>query len=149
MKIVSFTGEHRFLSNFYKAKVRYEGIVYPTAEHAFQAAKSTDRIVRLTVGNLPTPSEAKRYGRRKVTLRPNWDGIKVGIMRDVLRAKFSAPHLAKQLLETGDAELIEQNDWGDKYWGKVGNQGENWLGRVLMEIRQELAREAEGESWQS
>jgi predicted NAD-dependent protein-ADP-ribosyltransferase YbiA (DUF1768 family) len=42
------------------------------------------------------------------------------------------------LLETGDAELIEGNDWGDTFWGVCGGKGNNFLGKLLMEVRKEL-----------
>src|SRR6185369_8674281 len=41
-KILEFQGDNRFLSNFFPAEVIYEGITYPTAEHAYQAAKTLD-----------------------------------------------------------------------------------------------------------
>ena len=134
-----FTGSYRFLSNFYPAWTKYEGMLYPTAEHAYQAAKSTDPKVRKAVRDLPTPSEAKRYGRRKVALRLGWDKMKLDVMREVLRSKFSDERMRRELLATGERELIEGNDWGDKYWGKVGRTGANWLGRILMEVRAEAA----------
>jgi len=138
-KVLFFTGEYGFLSNFYKAPTRYEGILYPTSEHAFQAAKSTDVSVRRQVAELPTAGDAKRYGRRKIKLRAGWDKMKISVMRDVLRAKFStSSQLKERLVATGDIELIEGNDWGDNFWGKVGSTGENWLGRLLMEVRDEL-----------
>ena len=59
-KIESFSGVFRFLSNFYPAPVHYEGIDYPTSEHAFQAAKTVDKNQRLNIAMLETPGEAKR-----------------------------------------------------------------------------------------
>jgi ribA/ribD-fused uncharacterized protein len=141
-----FTGRYGFLSNFYPAWTKYEGLLYPTSEHAYQAAKSTDLKIRKKVRDLPSPSEAKRYGRNKtkVPLRAGWDKMKLDVMREVLRSKFRDPHMRKALLATVDRELIEGNDWGDKYWGKVGRTGANWLGRILMEVRAECLAEEQG-----
>lgn len=61
-RIDDFNGPYRFLSNFHSASVRYDGIVFPTAEHAFQAQKAVrPEDLRLILG-APTPSEAKRLG---------------------------------------------------------------------------------------
>lgn len=59
-------------------------------------------------------------------------------MEIFLYEKFSYPYLRKWLLETGEEELIEGNNWGDKFWGQVNGIGENHLGRLLMEIREEI-----------
>ena len=40
--IDSFRGEYGFLSNFNKSRVEFEGMTYPSVEHAFQAAKNPD-----------------------------------------------------------------------------------------------------------
>jgi len=137
MAITSFSEENRFLSNFYPCVVEMEGIEYPSVEHAYQAAKTLnvaerEEIVLLTAG------QAKRRGYR-VTLRADWESIKLGIMEDLVRQKFNKEILREKLLATGDAELIEGNDWGDKFWGVCNGEGENWLGRILMKIRSEIS----------
>lgn len=79
------------------------------------------------------PSEAKRLGRR-VKLREDWEEVKELVMYEICYHKFSQnPDIRKMLLDTGDAELIEGNTWGDK----IG-VGENRLGKILMRIRNEL-----------
>src|SRR4051812_48363597 len=87
-QIESFTGEYSFLSNFYYVSVTYDGVVYPSVEHAYQAAKTVDTTERRMVQRQQTAGFAKKAGRR-VTLRPDWEGIKVGIMRNLLRSKFT------------------------------------------------------------
>lgn len=138
MKIDSFDGEHRFLSNFYPAAVTMYGQSYPTTEHAFQAAKTEDLAQRERIRLAATPGIAKRLGR-SVTLRPGWNELRLGVMSELLRRKFTIPELRWQLLATGDAELIEGNYWNDRFWGVCRGQGENHLGRLLMELRKELA----------
>lgn len=137
--IPTFEGAYRFLSNFYACPngVMYEGIRYPTSEHAYQAAKTNDPSMRLRIAALPTPLAAKRTGRY-VLLRPDWEEVKVEVMRAVLQAKFSDPELADALLATDDAELIEGNWWGDKFWGVCRGVGKNKLGQLLMQLRAEL-----------
>ena len=81
------------------------------------------------------------YGRaagRRITLRPGWDTLRLDVMRGIVRQKFRDPVLAARLLATGAAHLEEGNTHGDRFWGTVNGQGENWLGRILMEVRSEL-----------
>jgi N-glycosidase YbiA len=140
--ISSFNEERFFLSNFFSCKIIFDGETYPTVEHAFQAAKTLDKEQRRNIQQTDSPRQAKRLGR-EVTLRQDWEQIKFEIMLGFLKQKFSQPDLRQQLLETGDAELIEGNTWGDKVWGavQVNGQwvGENRLGELLMQVRAEIA----------
>jgi len=131
---------NRFLSNFYPAVIIYDGITYPTVEHAYQASKTLNMSVRRDISQLPTPGGAKRAGRRLI-LRPGWDDMKIGVMDIILHRKFEIPHLRQSLLDTGNAYLIEGNTWGDTYWGVCNERGQNHLGKLLMKIRAELAQE--------
>ena len=135
--IDSFKGEHFFLSNFYSAPVSYQGILYQNAEAAFHAQKDPSRRNKFTSLN---PSEAKRLGRR-VELRGDWEQIKDNIMFDVVYYKFiQNPKLAEQLVATGDEELVEGNDWNDRYWGVCRGVGQNKLGQILQRVRSELRK---------
>jgi N-glycosidase YbiA len=136
--ITSFNGEFSFLSNFHPCPVNFEGIRFPTSEHAFQAAKTLDHNQRAIIAMLMTPGKAKRAGR-KLHIRPDWERVKIPTMEKILRMKFSNPEMREKLLATGDRVLIEGNNWNDTFWGVCNNQGENHLGRLLMEIRNELA----------
>jgi ribA/ribD-fused uncharacterized protein len=133
--IDSFSGQYRFLSNFYQCKVELEGIVYPSSEHAFVAYKTEDIDIRNYVAAIGTPGEAKRFGR-KIILRDNWDGIKFLVMRMIVREKFyQNPILMDKLVATRPYELIEGNTWGDTYWGVCNGKGLNSLGLILMYVR--------------
>lgn len=129
-----FTGEHRFLSNFWLVPVELDGAEYPTVEHAYQAAKSADPAWRARVRAAARPGDAKRLGRAAPQLSSSFD--RVAVMRALVRQKFARhAELRERLLATGDAELIEGNDWGDRFWGVSGGRGQNQLGRMLMEVR--------------
>ena len=134
--INSFRGRYAFLSNYYSRDLIWEGLLYRNAEAAFQSAKCTDAIARLNFTNLP-PNRAKAMGRQ-VYLRDDWEKIKDETLLSIIRAKFEDPKLAKKLLDTGDQELIEGNTWNDTYWGVCNGKGQNKLGQILMQVRDEL-----------
>lgn len=140
--ITSFLGNNRFLSNFYPVEVKYKGVAYPTAEHAFQADKTDLSEEKLRIRTAKTPGDAKRLGRR-CTLRTDWEFVKDKVMEEILRSKFWNNALKGMLVATGDAVLVEGNTWGDRYWGAVlrGGRfvGKNRLGELLMKIRAEFA----------
>lgn len=142
--IDKFDGEYFFLSNYYPCTVIYEGIAYPSVEHAFQAAKTMDKDVRLEISRLKTPNAAKRAGR-SLTLRKDWEKVKFKVMEDCLREKFKNTELLLKLLATDGHFLIEGTTWHDQCWGictceKCGGNGENNLGRLLMKIRDEYLK---------
>ena len=138
-EICGFFEEYRFLSNFYEAPVTYRGLTYQNNEAAFQAQKclTEEEMRRFTA---LSARSAKSLGRR-VALRPDWEEVKVGIMEEIVRAKFTQNEdLAVKLINTGDRELIEGNTWRDLFWGVdlKTRKGKNNLGIILMKIRAEL-----------
>lgn len=138
-KIDSFNGEYYFLSNYYHSPIVFEGIHYPTVEHAFQAAKTLNNNKRLEIARMRTPGDAKKAGRT-VSLRPDWEKIKFDVMKKCVASKFEDYNLRNKLLATGDAELIEGNWWNDTTWGVCNGVGQNHLGKILMEVRDEIRR---------
>jgi ribA/ribD-fused uncharacterized protein len=84
-----------------------------------------------------TPAEAKHWGRT-VQLRPDWENVKIDIMKELLRQKFNNPVYRDSLLNTGDCPLIEGNNHKDTFWGVCNGAGKNVLGKLLMDIRKEL-----------
>ncbi len=144
--IDSFSGPYRFLSNFWLAPVTYEGITYPSSEHAYQAAKSLNKDIREAFSEISSPAEIKRLGQT-ITIRPDWEDVKINVMRDIVTAKFEQnDYLMRLLMETKGCHLIEGNTWGDRFWGEcpIGN-GRNELGKILMGIRDDITRIVEDE----
>lgn len=138
-KIEGFFNDHRFLSNFWRCQIVFQGIQFQSVETAYQAVKSDQRDDWERMSKL-SASEAKIAGK-KLKLRDGWNDIKLIIMYDLLWQKFAAPHnqdLRAQLLSTGDLWLEEQNTWGDTYWGVCKGNGQNNLGKLLMQIRAQL-----------
>jgi ribA/ribD-fused uncharacterized protein len=139
-KITSFKGEYDFLSNFYPCFVAYDGVLYPSAEHAYQAAKTDDPVWRERIRDCFDARTAKSLGTSKLKLRADWNDFRQVVMNLIVLDKFSrSPFLGEKLLATGDAELIEGNTWGDHYWGVCRGRGQNHLGRILMRVRAALA----------
>ncbi len=131
-------------SNFSPHPVELKGRVWPTSEHYFQAQKFAGTEHEEAVRAAKSPMIAARMGRsRERRLRPDWESVKDGIMREVLRAKFTQhASLQAQLLSTGEAELVEHTT-NDRYWADGGDgSGKNRLGQLLMELRSELRRES-------
>ena len=146
-------GEWRFLSNYHPCSVTLDGEVYASTEHAYQAAKTLNLKEREKFRYAGIePRDAKKMGGH-IKLRPDWEEVKVGIMRDLLMQKFYPTILRRKLLATFSAELVESNWWHDCFWGvccgeyvldgvvrkcKQGPHepvGENQLGKLLMEVR--------------
>jgi len=137
-RIERFTGDYRFLSNFFASPVRDEKGEYATVEHAYQAAKASNDAEWYSIATASTPAKAKRRGSAVVT-DMFWEAKRLPLMRAFLIKKFApGSHLAYRLLSTGDSELIEGNDWNDRFWGMCNGVGENHLGRLLMESRDRL-----------
>ena len=152
--IREFKGQYHFLSNFHMAlqSARYGDTVvpYPSNEHFFQANKADNWEQHLAIAHAASPTIAKWMGSKKgykgfkVSLRSDWEEVKIDIMRTGLACKFKQnPHLAKLLIATDPARLEEGNWWYDDFWGVCFRKesGSNWLGVLLMELRNSLILE--------
>jgi ribA/ribD-fused uncharacterized protein len=132
--ITSFSRQYFFLSNFYRRQFRYNGMTFPTSEHAFQWSKAATVDGALQILDAKTPGDAKKLGKL-IIKRPDWE-TKFSIWN---QDQITQNQLAQKLVETGNAELVEGNNWGDTFWGQcpLGN-GENMLGKLLMKVRSEI-----------
>lgn len=141
--IESFRDEYRFLSNFalLESPTIHEGLAYITNEHFYIAMKTNDVRLREEVAAHPLKG-VKKFGRT-LPIRKEWEHIKLTVMKHGLMHKFSDsnPILRQQLIDTGDVYIQEGNHWGDKFWGVClkTNKGDNHLGRLLMQIRDEIS----------
>jgi ribA/ribD-fused uncharacterized protein len=135
--IKGFFDNYRFLSNFEPCDVLFDGIIYPSSENAYQAAKSLDTEVRKKFVDISS-TESKKLGKI-VEIRTDWNNIKLDIMYSIVFDKFTRnSKLGDQLIETGDKYLEETNYWKDTYWGVCNGVGKNWLGRILMDVREQI-----------
>ena len=141
-----FTKEagYEFLSNFHPSTIRFEGVLYPTVEHAYQASKTLDARSRDLIRRAPSPMEAKKLGQG-VSIRPDWPEIKLEIMKRLIHEKFENPFLRPLLMSTENSLLILNNRWNDRFWGVCRGAGENWLGKILMAERERIRCEQQEE----
>lgn len=137
--VKQFKNEYRFLSNFAYVDVEFEGVIYRSVESAYQAAKTLNVVDREPF-KYALSYQSKRMGA-KLDIRKDWKAVKDEIMYNLVRQKFfNNPYYTKALLATEDLYLEEGNVWGDTYWGinlETG-EGENRLGKILMNVRSEL-----------
>lgn len=135
-----FRGDYNFLSNFFWCPVKIDGITYLNAEAAYQAQKSSEQKVKENFARLPA-HVAKSAGR-KIDIREDFEEEKLEVMKKVVTAKFrQSGELTESLIDTYPQELQEGNEWGDKFWGVVNGEGQNHLGKILMEVRETLIKE--------
>lgn len=136
--------EFGYFSNFAPFPITLKEKIWPTSEHYFQAQKFAGTEHEEVIRREKSPMIAARMGRdRKKPLRADWESVKDEIMREAVRAKFMQhAELRERLLATGDAEIVEHTK-NDAYWGDGGDgSGENMLGRILMEVRQEIRNDS-------
>jgi ribA/ribD-fused uncharacterized protein len=174
--VLRFAGPDRIGSNMYAARVRWGDAVtpereWPCNELPYMVAKTLDPAARASLvaqfdraaaaarSNGKSEAEAVEIGARTVkkasrglTLRPDWDTVKLEIMRALVLDKARRnPEVGDWLVATGNGFIQEGNTWGDIFWGvamadmpargiKAG-QGENHLGRIWMEVRDRIREE--------
>lgn len=140
IRFYKVSDDYGCFSNFSPHPIELGGKLWPTSEHYFQAQKFEDVQQQEAIRAVKSPMIAARMGRnRNKKLRADWESIKVSIMAEAVRAKFTQhPDLRAILLDTGDA-LIVEHTVRDSFWGDGGDgSGQNVLGKILMRIRAEI-----------
>lgn len=138
--VLFYEGKYYMFSNFAAFTVEYNGRLWMTGEHAYQAAKFEDKEIVELIYNAPSPHSAKEISQKyKSRVDPNWDSKKILVMENIIRAKALAhPYVREKLLETGNREIVEDSPV-DSFWGRGPNStGRNELGKIWMKIRSEL-----------
>lgn len=138
--IQEFKEEYRWLSNFAPVSIILDGVEYPTVEHAYMSAKSDDKEWKLFCSDPNNKPGAVKRKSRKIELKENWNDLKIEVMTECIRQKFSQEPYRTNLIKTYSEEIQEGNFWGDKFWGIClkTNEGENNLGKIIMEFRKTL-----------
>lgn len=131
---MKFRYEYYFLSNMYPCKIKLGKYTFSCAEAAFQAAKCPARVSEF-IGI--DGYAAKKLGR-KVELRSDWNEVKLNFMERIVRAKFNQhPELKEKLINLDCPTIVEDNNWGDTFWGVCNGKGENHLGKILTKLKEE------------
>ena len=139
-QIFFYEQEFYVFSNFSSFKLEWKGYVWMTSEHAYHSEKFDDPMIIKQLKETCSAHDAMKLAyTNKEKYRKDWDEVKLKIMKKILQAKVAQhPYVKKKLLESGDKELIE-NSWRDPYWGwGPSKDGENYLGKLWMEVRDEL-----------
>lgn len=133
-----FKGDYAFLSNMHRS-IFYDarGIRWKTVEHGYQAYKAKYLDDFLGIQSLASPYEAKKLGS-KIDIVDDWADQRLGIMRMLVSHKFHFMSNEARMLMNTNGDLVEGNTWGDTFWGVCRGAGDNNLGKILMEVRQNL-----------
>ena len=138
--IESFKGIYTWLSNMVPVKIIYEGIEYPSVEHAYMSAKSSDMAWKSRCADTQISPKQIKQESKSIRLRDEWEDMKIDVMKECLEQKYQQEPFKTLLLGTGETHIQEGNWWGDFFWGvdiKTG-KGENNLGKLIMKIRNDL-----------
>ncbi|KKT14530.1 MAG: hypothetical protein UW76_C0049G0002 [Parcubacteria group bacterium GW2011_GWF2_44_8b] len=142
-KQIFFYGQEFYvLSNFSSFQIEWKGKLWPTSEHIYQAEKFEDENLREKIRNCRSAHTALKLAQsNKDNNRNDWHKVNLPVMKEILHAKVAQhPYVKEKLLATGDRELIEDS-WRDDFWGWGPNKdGENHLGKLWMEVRDELRK---------
>lgn len=130
-----------WFSNMIECPIIIDSVKYNSVENYYQAMKTLNPEEQLKIAKL-SPHASKSYAR-KIQMRPDWDSVKIGFMKQALIIKFTQHSDWKQKLIDNQSVIVEWNNWGDKYWGATINDGmgSNILGVLLMQIRLTLIEE--------
>jgi ribA/ribD-fused uncharacterized protein len=141
MTIKFYTPEFYVFNNFSAHAIEYEGALYPTSEHAYQAAKCTDPAGREAIRNARSPLEAKFLANKtyKAAKDPDWGSKKLAVLEAILRAKLAQHAEAQEALQKSGHEEIVEDSPTDYFWGEgADGSGQNMLGKLWMKIRSEM-----------
>lgn len=139
-----YAGEFGYcFSNFSAFAVEWNGRAWPTSEHAYQAAKFDDPAIVEAIATAPSAHAALKLAEvHAASIRPSWPEEKRAVMKEICRAKLDQHEYVQRTLErSGNTPLVEDSP-KDSYWGcGADGNGENHLGVIWMELREELRPE--------
>jgi ribA/ribD-fused uncharacterized protein len=143
-QIFFYEQDYYILSNFSSFTLKWKGIRFDTSESAYHWEKFKNAPeIQIKIIESSSAHEAFKISEiYKDLRRKDWDDVKLNIMKEILKAKVEQhEYVKRKLLATENKELIE-NSWRDGFWGwGEDRKGKNWLGKLWMEIRNELKNE--------
>lgn len=141
-QILFYENEFYVFSNYSSFAIEWKGKLYPTSEHTYHSEKFEDESLKEQVRNTRSAHDSQKFAEaNKNKYRKDWNDVRLGIMKEILKAKVEQHlYVKKKLLESGDKELIEDS-WRDSFWGWGPNKdGQNQLGKLWMEVREEFKK---------
>ena len=138
--ILFYEREFYVLSNFSSFAIEWDGKLYMTSEHVYHSEKFQDEEMKELIRKTRSAHDAFKLAHaNEDKYRPDWNDVRIGIMKKILHVKVSQhPYVKKKLLQSGDRELIEDS-WRDNFWGwGPDKDGANHLGKLWMEVRAEV-----------
>jgi len=147
---IDLTGKYFFLSNCTDSPIIFNGIMYQSTEAAYQSIKTKSIKIKYQLSQVDDVSEAYCIGRNLIPFY-GWKRKRLSSMRDIVKLKFDTyPNAKEKLMLTYPKKIVARNNWGDTYWGIYNNKGNNFLGKILMNIRRKYIYEKELEEfWES
>ncbi|OGM98666.1 MAG: hypothetical protein A2915_01755 [Candidatus Yanofskybacteria bacterium RIFCSPLOWO2_01_FULL_41_34] len=138
--ILFYEREFYVFSNFSSFAIEWDGKLYMTSEHVYHSEKFQDEEMKELIRKTRSAHDAFKLAHaNEDKYRPDWNDVRIGIMKKILHVKVSQhPYVKKKLLQSGDRELIEDS-WRDNFWGwGPDKDGANHLGKLWMEVRAEV-----------
>ena len=138
--IKEFTEKYNWLSNFFPCWITLNGVTFQSVEHAYQSEKSSDLDWKKKCQEILSPGKIKRESKKLEINKLEWVKKKLKVMEICIDQKFGKEPFKTKLLETGEEEIQEGNNWNDEFWGvnlKTG-KGSNHLGKLIMKKRDRL-----------
>ncbi|QQR78389.1 MAG: NADAR family protein [Candidatus Moraniibacteriota bacterium] len=137
-----YADEWDCLQNFSAYAVEWRDRVWSTVEHAYQAAKYDRPDIIERIFQARSAHEAKKIGDESMyqdDIRLDWDEVKRPVMKEILQAKLAQHEYVRKILSRSHGMTLVEDTHRDDYWGRGPNwSGQNWLGKIWEEIRDEV-----------
>lgn len=125
----------------YNCDIEFMNHKFKSVENAYMFAKNPNNEEWLNKCLSMSPGDVKKASKL-ISIREDWDSVKLSIMYELLKQKFTQEPFRTNLIETRNENIVEGNRWNDTFWGvdikNTPNVGENWLGRLIMDIRTKI-----------
>lgn len=130
--------------------IHVNGVRILTSEALYQVCRfpHLPDVQRMIIGQISPMTAKMRSKPYRKDSRPDWDQVRVRIMRWCLRMKLANnwSTFSELLLRTGDRSIVEESR-KDDFWGAKATGygstlvGMNVLGRLLMELREQVKQQ--------
>eukprot|EP01066_Platyproteum_vivax_P009792 Platyproteum_vivax@DN4333_c0_g1_i1.p1 len=155
-RIDCFVGLYNYLDVDFQSEIHYDGLFYPTLSFAMLAVQYPKLAPKLCTDAKETlgPKDAWFLAAGQDE-NPLWVSKKTVFVEQMVRDKFRRNgEIRKKLQETGLRELVftppKHLQWSEAtcmFWGSVAGRGQNYMGRILSDLRADIGNEMELDAW--